>query len=158
MKNVQKKEEKVDPFFALLFSAANLMNRGETENGRKEDNIMSSLNYRQKMVLLMIGQKTRSQPEGISLNSIARALDIPLPSASLLIEALVKRDLCCRVLNPTDRRKVNITLSDFGDTIIKNLKQKTEKGYREMLDGIPTEEITIFEKVATAVYFKLFPN
>lgn len=155
-KRDDKPEEKIDSISAFFFTAANLMNQSETKSGRKEGSIMRSLILRQKMALIMIEQKTRTQPQGISLNSIAQMLNIPHSSASLLIESLVKKGLCQRVTNPSNRRKVNISLSDFGKKMLKKIIKKTETTFHELQEGIPPEEIAIFEKVIFCYYKKLF--
>ena len=83
-------------------------------------------------------------------------MDIPLPSASQLIESLVKKGLCLRAPNPNDHRTVQIRLTDSGRRITKQIITQTTKKLRELQDGLMPEEIETFEKVILHCYHR--PN
>ncbi len=153
-KNQDDNEDEIDPSSALFFVVTKLINFGESFPSQAEQTLMNTLVPRQKMALFFIEQKTRTVAEGITLKAVAQALDIPIPSASQLIETLVRKGLCFRVMNPGNHRSVNITLTESGQNMTKKIVSKIAKKFQELQEGLPPEEIAIFEKVAIYYYRK----
>ena len=147
MKISDQVKENIDPTTALFLVVAKLIALGENGMDQKENTLLRSLVHRQKMALFTIEYKTRTQPEGIPLTMIANELEIPLSSTSLLIESLVKKGLCQRVINPRNHRSVNITLTDFGRKITKKMIARTGKRLKELQVGLSPQEIATFNNV-----------
>lgn len=152
MKRMSNIELEYDPCTALFFIVANLMNFGENSPGRQDRDMMKTLFQRQKMALFAIEFGTRRHPEGVTLSVVARMMNIPLPSASQLIESLVKKELCQRAVNPRNHRTVQITLTDSGRRLTKRIVEKTTQKLRELQEGLEKEEIETFEKVVIHCY------
>lgn len=68
---------------------------------------------------------------GVTVTGVGKALEIGEPSASLLVEQLVKRDYAVRTPDPTDRRRVLVTATDLGRELLGELRH----GRRQHLDA-----------------------
>lgn len=64
---------------------------------------------------------------GTTLSEVARDLDIALGSASDLIERLVVANLVERRTNPSDRRQVQISITDFALETFKGMRAERQR-------------------------------
>ena len=86
-----------------------------------------------------------------TMGDIANELNITLPSATSLIERLVKGEYVKRVHNPHDKRVVQIELTEKGKELLKKgLENKVEK-MKFMLSKLTEEErnmiLSLLEKI-----------
>ena len=91
-----------------------------------------------------------------TMGDIADELNITLPSATSLIERLVKGKYVERVHNPKDKRIVQIILTEKGKTILKKgLDDKIEKT-KFMLSKLTEEErhimLFLLEKILLSLH------
>ncbi|MBI2958267.1 MAG: MarR family transcriptional regulator [Chloroflexi bacterium] len=71
--------------------------------------------------------------EGASLSQVAAHVGVGLPSMSKIIESLVRRDLVTRVTSASDRRCVNLSLSNPGLATVEEARRETEARVAELL-------------------------
>jgi DNA-binding MarR family transcriptional regulator len=63
----------------------------------------------------------------VSMQEVAQHFKIRAPSATFLVEELVRGGLLARHANPKDRRKVEVTLTPQGKKIVKTIETKRDK-------------------------------
>ena len=82
-----------------------------------------------------------------TMKRIAEYLNIKAPSATSLINGLVKVKDVKRITNPNDRRVVQMIVTDKGKKFLKNgLKQMTEKA-KEILLKLKQDQIDNFIQI-----------
>ncbi|MBO7725064.1 MAG: winged helix DNA-binding protein [Thermoguttaceae bacterium] len=136
-----------DPCSALFITVNALIAYGDAVVGAKRNKELQSLFPRQKMALFVIEASTRLVPDGVPLSTVARTINIPLPSASQLIETLVKKNLVSRTTNPENHRSVRITLTELGRKLTREIVAVVDGKLRELQEGLSPAEIAAFDKV-----------
>lgn len=147
MEKTKKIFSDYDPCAALFITVNNLIAYGDTVGTAKDHKELQSLSSRQKMALFVIEAATRRIPEGVPLSSVARVMNIPRPSASQLIETLVKKNLVSRTTNPENHRSVLITLTGLGREQTREIVRTVDGKLRQLQEGLSRKEVAIFEKV-----------
>jgi len=71
---------------------------------------------------------------GASLSEVAEHIGITLPSASKLVDDLIKNDLMSREEHPEDRRRVSLAVTRRGRTILEASRERTLTYLSERLD------------------------
>jgi len=105
------------------------------------ENWFRNITGRQLQMVVTVKDLCQDQPEGISLSELARKTGISNPSASSMVETLVRKGLLERKESPADRRSVRIGLSPsakerfrLGDEMVmQTLSELTEKMSRTRL-------------------------
>ena len=147
MKKTTGQPALVDPCAALFFLVTELINFGDGTYDREEQKLMCGLSQRQRAALFTLELGTRNNPDGISLSEVAQAMAIPVPSASQLIETLVKKGLSERTVNPNNHRTVQIKLSELGRRLTRQIALAISKKLGELQEGLSCQEVETFEKV-----------
>lgn len=99
----------------------------------KSDLVHLSMVQMQAMIFL------KKQPES-TMNEIASHFHIELPSATSLVNKLVKAKLAKRVTDKKDRRIVRVTLTAHGKQLLEEaMKERSEK-MRQLLSHLDTTE------------------
>ena len=88
---------------------------------------------------------------GISVTEIGRRLSIGEPSASLLVEQLVKRGYVIRTPDPADRRRVLVTATDLGRETLLELRQGRQQHLEEMLARMDADDVQALERGLAAL-------
>jgi DNA-binding MarR family transcriptional regulator len=78
--------------------------------------------------------------EGASLSDVAEHVGLTPPSMSKMVEGLVVRDLVVRQVSPSDRRRVTLTLTARGKSILESAHQGTVAHLTEKLAALSPEE------------------
>ena len=81
-----------------------------------------------------------------SVGGLAKILKISEPSASLLIEKLVVRDLVVRHTDPEDRRRTFVALSEAGDALMVRLRRSREDQLMAWLGGMAEDDLRALEQ------------
>ena len=81
----------------------------------------------------------RSHP-GASLSGVAEHVGLTLPSVSKLVDGLVLRGLVTRQESGEDRRKIDLKLTQQGDSILEAAYQHTQACLANMLAGLSASE------------------
>ena len=83
---------------------------------------------------------TISQGEAIPVSRIAEYLEVGQPTASHLVERLVRQGFASRSENPNDRRITLVRLTPKGEDLVRRLYQGGEELYRSWVKGLTDEE------------------
>jgi DNA-binding MarR family transcriptional regulator len=78
--------------------------------------------------------------DGLSVTAIGRDLEIGEPSASLLVEQLVKRGYAERATDPDDRRRVVVTATDLGRELLGELRHGRRQHVEEWLESVSADD------------------
>jgi len=104
--------------------------RGEMRSRRTPD-----LSVPQFRILAFVNR----QP-GASLSDVAEHAGLTLPSTSTSIDRLVGRNLIVRETSKTDRRRVTLSLTAAGKTLLKSARKGTQTYLAERLSTLSADE------------------
>lgn len=108
------------------------------------DCCLCSVTTAQCHTIVEIGRKKDSM-----LKDLALTLRIDVSSASKLVEELVKKDLVIRNPSKSDRRSVQINLSDKGRQIFEKIENDMDSVFNEIFEYIdPTEHDAILRSMS----------
>jgi len=85
---------------------------------------------------------------GASLSSVAEHLGVTCPTASVLVDRLVRRGLVDRTAYPQERRRIALTLTATGAQHLQQARGATSVRVVNLLAGLPkTDLLKILEGV-----------
>jgi DNA-binding MarR family transcriptional regulator len=100
------------------------------------------ISIRQHQTMSLVCRLTEEKPNGITLKELAEAMKLAPATVSELVESLVKKDFLQRVQNPEDRRAVQITLTDHGQTLLDECIKCVDSLCEKLLAGLSASERT----------------
>ncbi len=109
--------------------------------------LSSNLTLAQLRVLLVLHVQGSSR-----MSSIASALDIALPTATGIVDNLVKKGLVMREADPQDRRLVICKLSPEGQNLINRLWRSGQFQMENLLEGLTIEQLEKAADVARILF------
>ena len=83
---------------------------------------------------------TISQGEAVPVNRIAEYLGVGQPTASHLVNKLVRQGLADRSESPTDRRVTLVRLTSQGKDLVRRLYRGGEEQYRSWMNQLTEKE------------------
>ena len=86
------------------------------------------------------------------MSSIASELAIALPTATGIVDNLVKKELVTRDTDPQDRRAVICKLSSAGQLFINKIWVSGQSQMERLLDGLTIDELEKAAEVADILY------
>jgi DNA-binding MarR family transcriptional regulator len=89
---------------------------------------------------------TTAGPGGISVTELGTELSIGQPSASLIVDQLVRPGYVERVPDSVDRRRVLVTTTQKGLDVADDLRQGRRSNFRGWLTNISDEDVEALEK------------
>lgn len=95
-----------------------------------------------------------SKNENISQNKLAELIFKDVASVTRIIDLLVKKEYVIRSFHSSDRRRFNLTITDKGDTIIREASRIVNENRSAALENISEEEA----KQADLILQKLIAN
>ena len=95
-----------------------------------------------------------SKNENISQNKLAELIFKDVASVTRIIDLLVKKEYVIRSFHSSDRRRFNLTITDKGDTIIREASRIVNENRTAALENISAEEA----KQADLILQKLIAN
>lgn len=110
----------------------------------------SDLTVAQLRVLLVLQSSGASR-----MSDIASILDVALPTATGIVDKLVKKELVTREADPQDRRLVICRLSDAGQDLINRLWTFGQFQMERLLEGLTDEELEKASEVAEMLFNNL---
>ncbi len=128
----------IDQLIALLFSAGRLMRKRFNESGGA---VLSML---QVETLRFVDEKKNP-----SMKQIADFLAIAAPSATSLVEDMVKRGYLDRTADAKDRRKVRLSVSKKGKVALGTHLRKKMTHMRNSLGRLSSEERVQLARILT---------
>ena len=113
------------------------------ESAENIGNISSTdISIRQHQTMSLVCRLTEEKPHGITLKELAEAMKLAPATVSELVESLVKKDFLQRVQNPEDRRAVQITLTNHGQTLLDECIRCVDNLCEKLLAGLSPAERT----------------
>jgi DNA-binding MarR family transcriptional regulator len=76
-----------------------------------------------------------------SLSTLAEYLGLTLPSASKLVDGLVKQGLITRQESTTDRRRITLALTQTGASIVNSARASAQANLAKNLDRLSDNEL-----------------
>lgn len=107
----------------------------------------SDVTIAQLRILLLLHMQDSAR-----MSSIASELDIALPTATGIVDNLVKKDLVVRETDPRDRRAVICELSPTGQIFINRIWVSGQSQMERLLDGLSVEQLEKAADVADILY------
>lgn len=78
--------------------------------------------------------------KGASLSEVADHIGLTLPSMSALVDGLVTRSFVIRTTHQDDRRRVDLTLTERGETILHSARKATQDYLKERFSHLSEAE------------------
>lgn len=98
--------------------------------------LMLELTFAQARALIILAARKE-----LTVSQLAKYLGVGNPTASILIQQLVERDLATRTENTSDRRQTVIRLSERGAEIGSGRRQEREKQWERWLSHLSDDEL-----------------
>lgn len=137
------KNKKIEYLISLFFNTGRLIK----EQSCKNKNLKPTSIHRQHFSMLRIEVVQLIEAEKPTMKRIAEYLHIKAPSATSLVNGLVKAGYIKRMTDGKDRRMIQMTITDKGKVFLKDgLKQMTEK-LKEVLLKLEQKQIDNFIKM-----------
>ncbi len=89
---------------------------------------------------------------GASLSQVAEHIGLTLPSVSLLVDGLVERKLILRNTSAADRRRVTLTLTARGQSVLDAAHGATQAALAEKLAALPAKDQMIVIQAMQALH------
>jgi DNA-binding MarR family transcriptional regulator len=77
----------------------------------------------------------------MTMSALAKALMMPKPQLTRLVDSLVRLDLVERRMNTADRRVITLVLTDKGKGILKEMRLRMQKNTKQILIGLTPEDL-----------------
>ena len=81
-----------------------------------------------------------SSNKGASISEVADHIGLTLPSMSALVDGLVTRNFVNRTTHRDDRRRVDLTLTERGETILHSARSATQDYLKEQFSHLSETE------------------
>jgi len=95
--------------------------------------------------------------KGASLSEVAEHIGLTLPSMSALVDGLVTRNYVIRNTRSDDRRRMNLALTERGETMLRTAREGTLAELAQRLSGLPANDrVTVLR--AMRVLKEIFPE
>ena len=101
----------------------------------KEETVCCGITLSQCQTLMEIGNRNE-----VSIVELARILGLDSSSLSRTINGMVNTGLVNRILNPSDRRYVSLTLTKQGKNLYDEIDGKYDRYYSKVFEFIPEEK------------------
>lgn len=86
--------------------------------------------------------------KSMSISNMARCLDISKPNMTPIIDKLIEEGLVTRYTNPSDRRKINVELTDKGVSFIKERHLEVKSILANKISSLEVDDL---EKFSTLI-------
>ncbi len=107
----------------------------------------ATINPQQQFALLIIGDR-----DGITMNELARELGITGPSATSLVNRLVRMKWVSRIADPNNRRLVRLKMAQPGRQIMETVLKERAKAMHEVLSMLPSRDRSDFARILTHLH------
>ena len=108
--------------------------------------LMLELTFAQARALFMLAARKE-----LTVSQLARLLGVGNPTASILVQQLVERDLVTRTEHATDRRHTIIRLSQKGAEIGAGRRKEREKQWQRWLSHLSDNELNALARGLSAI-------
>ncbi|MCT2536825.1 MarR family transcriptional regulator [Aquibacillus koreensis] len=121
-----------------------------TNDMTKEIKIENITNVQYKILEFL----TVSQP--VTLSEISECLHLSLPNASRELKKLMQSQLCEKIVDPNDRRKYDIRLTENGTALMNEVFQELEFKFQEQIKHLTESELKEIEGAMNILQTKFF--
>ncbi|MBI2174777.1 MAG: MarR family transcriptional regulator [Candidatus Omnitrophica bacterium] len=90
-----------------------------------------------------------------TMGRLSDSMGVSPPTASGIVERLVKAGYLKRTLDPTDRRQVVVTLTANGHRFFQEFEGVIRKRWEQVLRSLDPNELAAFHDVITKLYQRL---
>ncbi|WP_058306362.1 MarR family winged helix-turn-helix transcriptional regulator [Gracilibacillus massiliensis] len=97
---------------------------------------------------------TVSQP--VTLSEISECLHLSLPNSSRELKKLIQSQLCEKIVDPDDRRKFDIHLTEKGTELMDNVFHQLELKFQEQISNLTDSELKEIEEAMKILQTKFF--
>ncbi|QGH33515.1 MarR family transcriptional regulator [Gracilibacillus salitolerans] len=87
---------------------------------------------------------TVSQP--VTLSEISECLHLSLPNSSRELKKLIQSQLCEKIIDPNDRRKFDIRLTENGTALMNKVFRQLELKFQERINNLTEPELKEIEE------------
>jgi DNA-binding MarR family transcriptional regulator len=108
--------------------------------------LMLELTFAQARALFMLAARKE-----LTVGQLAKLLDVGKPTASILVQQLVERELITRNEDTTDRRQTIIRLSPKGAEIGAGRRKEREKQWQRWLGQLNDDELKALAQGLSAI-------
>jgi DNA-binding MarR family transcriptional regulator len=91
---------------------------------------------------LHLGIMRKLHEDNMTISDLARMAIVPKPQMTHLIDQLVKLDVVERRPDPTDRRVINISMTEYGHALHEDMKRKVREAVKKELSGLTSQELS----------------
>jgi len=112
----------------------------------------TALSIPQFRVLAYLGRSP-----GASLSAVARTVGVTDPTASLMVNRLVKRGLVTRAGDPAERRRVMLALTNRGAARLERARSHARARVSKRLEALDRTELSLLERGLTMLERALGP-
>ena len=113
------------------------------------------VSVRQHQTMALVCRLTEDKPNGVTLKELAESMKLAPATVSELVESLVRKNFLQRIQNPDDRRAVQITLTEYGQTLLDQCTERVDSLCAELLSGLTSAEQDSLLKNLSKVTAKL---
>ena len=78
---------------------------------------------------------------GISLSEVAEHLGVTRATASTMTDRLVQRQYVDRAIHPKERRQIMLKLTNDGEDLLEQMRDRTRRKIADLLDGLAIEQL-----------------
>ena len=110
---------------------------------------MYGLTMRQSTALSHVKELMEQEPQGVALKTLAQNLQMTVPAASLLVEAMVGKGFLARTPNPQDRRAVCIKISEKGTALFEDVYAVFHRQMDELASRLSPQELEALAAIIT---------
>ncbi|QDP39274.1 MarR family winged helix-turn-helix transcriptional regulator [Radiobacillus deserti] len=97
---------------------------------------------------------TVSQP--VTLSEISECLHLSLPNSSRELKKLMESKLCEKIMDPNDRRKFDIRLTENGTALMNKVFRQLEIRFQERINNLTESELKEMEAAIKTLQTKFF--
>ena len=108
--------------------------------------LMLELTFAQARALFILAARKE-----LTVSQLAKLLGVGNPTASILVQQLVERELVTRSEHPTDRRHTIISLSLKGTEIGAGRREAREKQWQRWLSNLSNDELSALARGLSAL-------
>ena len=108
---------------------------------------MYGLTVRQGSAISQLKLMLEEEPDGVSLKSLAKRMQMTIPATSLLVETMVVKGYMERKPNPTDRRAVCITLTENGLSLFANVYAQFHNELDRRAKALTAEDLEALSRI-----------
>ena len=112
---------------------------------------MYGLTVRQGSAISQLKLMLEEEPNGVSLKSLAKRMQMTIPATSLLVESMVGKGYMERKPNPEDRRAVCITLTAEGLDLFKNVYSRFHDELDERAKALSEEDLNVLSRIVKLI-------